>query len=317
MPHLKEKKYPQAELIADIHAGTSFVKVKPENIGELIYFDSTLPKEAPDPSAVSRKRKRTLLYSLAALVVLWGVSLLVTPDALFWPFILTFVIITVALVILFGTIFSGTDLFVGTEGFAEYSFQKNRDNVEKKECRFDEGSVLLFTSATRYKNEKRTGTDYCMRFMGKPDRGDIVNTIYRLDIGSKGFIRKDGQSGDAYPDFMYQVEKQFTTLFLDKARAALEAGEEVSFYPLRYDGDWMLETPIRLSKEAIHYAGKVYVGEALKRVSIQSPPEIWFQSEDESAGLLKRMKHLVKVPLEIIGNRKAFETLLLELYGIK
>ena len=35
MPQLNETKYPQAQVIADINAGTSFVKVVPDNIGIL------------------------------------------------------------------------------------------------------------------------------------------------------------------------------------------------------------------------------------------------------------------------------------------
>ena len=80
MPQLNENKYPQADLIADINAGTSFVKVKPERIGDLIYFDSTLPQAEPqDAAVVVRKRKKTLLYGLGVLIVIWAFFLLVFP----------------------------------------------------------------------------------------------------------------------------------------------------------------------------------------------------------------------------------------------
>ena len=325
MPQLNENKYPQADLIADINAGTSFVKVKPERIGDLIYFDSTLPQAEPqDAAVVARKRKKTLLYGLGALIVIWAFFLLVFPEALFWPFILSCVVLIVALVILFRTVFTGFDYFVGTEGFAEYIFKKNRENVEKKEFRFDEGAILKFDSGAIYENrdvfKTRKASTWRMCFLGQPEHNDVAHQLYELVAAGWVGVQKDGHSGNAHADFMYQVDKMFTSIFLDKSRAAIEAGEEIPFYPVTREQagskTWILHSPVWLSKDAIRYVGDVYSGDNLKKISIQEG-ELWFKSLDPSAGLLQKMKQIKRVPLEFMGNQTAFETLLQELYGIK
>ena len=67
MPQLNENKYPQADLIADINAGTSFVKVKPERIGDLIYFDSTLPQAEPQGQPLYQSRSSCLISTFQQL----------------------------------------------------------------------------------------------------------------------------------------------------------------------------------------------------------------------------------------------------------
>ena len=325
MPQLNENQYPQADLIAGINAGTSFVKVKPERIGDLIYFDSTLPQAEPqDAAVVARKRKKTLLFSLIALIVIWAFFLLCFPEALFWPFILSCVVLIVACVLLFRTVFTGFDYFVGTEGFAEYTFRKRRDNVEKKEFRYDEGSVLVFDSGAIYENRdefnKRKASTWRMCFLSQPEHDDVAHQLYELVAAGLVGVRKDGKSGDAHADFMYQVDKMFTSVFLDKARSAIEAGEEVPFYPVTREQagskTWIMHSPIWLSKDSIRYVGEVYSGDNLKRIGIQEG-DLWFKSLDPSAGLLQKIKQIKRVPLELMGNRKAFETLLNELFGLK
>lgn len=72
MPHLSEEEFPQSKLIADINAGTSFVKDKPDNIGELIYFDTTNPQaESLGDKTYRRNKAIDLLASVFVIAGIW------------------------------------------------------------------------------------------------------------------------------------------------------------------------------------------------------------------------------------------------------
>lgn len=320
MPQLSRKKYPQEQLIADIMAGTSFVKVKPENIGDLIYFDSTNPKAAgKDPAEYARRRKKTLIIGAAALVLIWAVTLLFSRDYLFWPIVLTVIDLVAVFSIAVNQSFTGTDYFVGTEGFAEYEFKGSRENVEKSECRFDEDTVLILHEAKVYKKDSYDHTKYNFVVLGKPDSIGSAKPLFKR-IGSYKYWVKDGNCRQAGLDFMYHVEKQLTTLVLDNAHRKLDAGEEVLFRTVSREkpgsDDWAYGDVIGLSPDAIRFCGEVFEGESLRQIKVKDS-NLVFKSRELASGVFgRRTGDKVRVPLDSVGNLKAFLILLNKLYGI-
>lgn len=316
MPQLNETKYPQAQVIADINAGTSFVKVVPDNIGDLVYFDTDEPKAEPLADSVYTRRKIiTAIVTIAAIVGIW----FWLYDHIGWGIFLTLVAGFVGVLVFLGQGFGGHDFFVGTEGYAKYHFVKNRENIDSKEGhRFDEGFLLLHKEVVKYKNGSYDGTDYSFAYIGKPNEEGIANTIDEID---DSYNHKEGGGNTGYGDYdyWYRIEDQITSNYLYAAGNLLEAGKSVPIFIAIKEGDntWKTGALIHLSPGVIQYGDKTYTKDDLKRVYIDRGV-VYFEDSNYSSKMfgLKKSGEKMSIPLEMIGNRKAFIILLSKLYGI-
>ncbi|MBQ6311201.1 MAG: hypothetical protein IJK74_06605 [Bacteroidales bacterium] len=311
MPFLDESKYPQNQLIADINAGTSFVKVIPDNIGDLLYFDTTEPKAEPLADKVYTRRKIiTAIVTIIAIAGIWfGLH-----NYIGWSIILTVVASVIGLLFYLSQSFSGDDFFVGTEGYAIYHFVKNRDNVETKKLqRYSDGFLLLHKEVVKYKDNNYDGTDYSFTYIGKPNDKDISNTIDEVE-GSYYSGGAVGNTGHRYYDFWYRIEDQLTSRYLYAADNLLKEGKSIPFF-IAFKGrnkTWETAPFILLSPGVIKYGNKTFTKDNLKRVYVKRGVlhfEEVYQPNIKTTGKME-------VPLEMIGNRKAFLILLSKLYGI-
>lgn len=317
MPHLNETKYQQAQVIADINAGTSFVKVIPDDIGDLVYFDTDEPKAEPLADSVYTRRKIiTAIVTLTTIVGIW----FWLYDHIGWGIILTLAAAFIGVLVFLGQSFSGHDFFVGTEGYAKYHFVKSRENIDSKvEHRYDEGFLLLHKEVVKRKNGSYDGTDYSYTYIGMPNEKGIAKTIDEIDDSYNSEVLFDRFNG--YQEYHYwcSIEDQITSRYLYAAERMIEAGESVPFFiAIKEDEQqWKISNFIHLSPGAIHFGDNTYTKDDLKRVYIEHGV-IYFEDSNYSSKMfgLKKTGEKISIPLEMIGNRKAFIFLLSKLYGI-
>ena len=316
MPQLSESKFPQSKVISDINNGSSFVKVIPDNIGDLVYFDTTETKAEPLADSVYKRRK--IIAGLVTIAVIAGIWFLL-HNHIGWAIFLTLVAAFIGYLVYAGQSFGGNDYFIGTEGYAKYHFSKNRENIDSEVVHlFKEGSILLHKEVVKYKNGAYDGTDYAFAFLGQPNEENVATTIEEIE---DSYNHKEGGGNTGYMDydFWYHIEDQITTRYLYAAGKLLEAGKMVPiFMAIKDEGNtWKMGPIIHLGPGVIQYGDKIYSKDDLKRVYIDKGV-VYFEDANYSSKMfgLKKTGEKMAIPLEMIGNRKAFIMLLSKLYGI-
>ena len=316
MPRLDAKQYPQAKLLEDIKAGTSFVRVVPDNIGEITFFDTTEPDAEALPDEVYRRRKLiTIICTIIALTAIW--VLLYSHYG--WGIFLSIVAIFIGYLVHSSQEFSGVDSFIGTEGYAEYTFSNSRENiVSKSGHRFDEGFGIIHKEVRKYKNWSYQNTEYSFEFIGIPDKEGLATTVDQIN---DTYDCEEGgpNTGDATYDYWYRIEKQLCMNYLQAAGRMLESGQMVPiFMAFKEKGDkWRVGSIISLGPGVIQYGKKIYNQEDLKKVYINKGI-LYLEDANYSSKLfgLKKTGEQITIPLEMIVNRDAFLTLLSNLYVI-
>ena len=97
-----------------LHIGKSIYKYIPENIGNILYCDTTEPKEYPlTPQQTSKRKILGMLFCIISLSLYWGFLY----EHYIWGIIITIVICIITLAV-YNTSFSGVDYFIGDKGFS-------------------------------------------------------------------------------------------------------------------------------------------------------------------------------------------------------
>ena len=316
MPHLNEKMYPQHRLIADIKEGNSFVKVVPEEIGEVIYFDTTEPTAEPLGDNVYARRKIiSVLATILAVTAIW-VLLSSHPG---WAIALTVAAVFVGVVSYSVQRFAGFDYFVGTKGYALYHFSGTRTNIDNKTVRkYDDAFAIIHKEVMNYKNGFYQNTDYEYILVGPPDESGVVSKI----DSSKGihYKKNEGsQSNNPEYDLWCRIESVYNTHYLRWAESLLDEGKMVPIFLVfpKDDDRWDTSSSLLIGPNTIQCGKTVYNKGDLKRVYIEKGVLYLEDSEFEKNifGSVKSGKQIT-IPLDQIANRNAVITLLSSLYGL-
>lgn len=130
------------EQFEKIKTGDSVFGLIPSEIGEILFCDSTeWGEKAPTSAEANKFRFWTLVVAAGIIAFFWFVF----PNATIFNVIVTIAVCLLGfLLIATAGNFSGTDYFIGNEGFAVMKFKKARNNyVEKHIVKFDEVSDLV------------------------------------------------------------------------------------------------------------------------------------------------------------------------------
>lgn len=309
MPKLK---IPQEQILADIKAGTSFVKMIPDNIGEIVYFDTDTPTDVPQSDFTYMLRKvAVFLLTAAAIAGLWCVL-----DSIVWRCIWTALIAFIGWVVLSIQEFRGTDYFVGTDGYAEFTFSGNRENVIRTEVHtFDESDLLLHGETRNFTNRIYTGTNYNFSFLSSDPAG-----VFKQSHGvSSVYKHKEGGSntGDIIYDFWCRVEQVYTGKMVEKYLKQLESDGEITFQVVQKSsimkGTYVLSPALRLSPGVVKYEEYVFRNEGTVKPVIDNG-ELSFVVPGKKFFIFDGTETMAKISLEKIVNRDAFLILLSKLF---
>lgn len=309
MPKLK---IPQEQILADIKAGTSFVKMIPDNIGEILYFDTNTPTDVPKSDFTYMLRKVAVFLLTAAVVAgIWYAL-----DSVVWRCIWTALVVLIGWVVLIIQEFSGTDYFVGTDGYAEFTFSGNRENVIRTEVHtFDESDLLLHGEIRSFTNGIYTGTNYNFSFLSSDPAG-----VFKQSHGvSSVYKHKEGGSntGDIIYDFWCRVEQVYTRKMVEKYLKQLESDGEITFQVVQKSsimkGTHVLSPALRLSPGVVKYEEYVFRNEGIVKPVIDNG-ELSFVVPGKKFFIFDGTETMAKISLEKIVNRDAFLILLSKLF---
>ena len=130
------------EQFEKIKTGNSVFGLVPSEIGEITFCDSTeWGEKAPTSAEANRFRLWTIVVAVGIIAFFW----IVFPNATVFNIIVTIGVSLLSIpLIVFAGDFSGTDYFIGNDGFAVMKFKKSRNNfVEKHIVKFADVSDLV------------------------------------------------------------------------------------------------------------------------------------------------------------------------------
>lgn len=305
MPKLK---IAQEQILADIKAGKSFVNVVPDNIGEILYFDTNTPTDVPKSDFVYMLRKVAVFLLTAAVIAgIWYAL-----DSVVWRSIWTALVVLIGCAVFAVQSYHGIDYFVGTHGYAEYTFNGSRDNITNKVVHtFDESDLLVHGETRNFMNGVYTGTSYDFAFLYSDPSG-VMKKLHGL---SSQYNHKNGgpNTGNMNYDFWYTVEQCYTRHILGKYLKLMESEGQVTFPIVTKSSiineTYVLSPDLHISPGVVKYKEWVFKkgGSSVPVVnngvlSFVVPREKLFLSDETVA--------LEEIPLEKIVNRDAFLFLL-------
>lgn len=213
-------------LLKKLKAGDSVFRYIPDNIGDIVYCDSSNPKDGPD-SKKTTQRKVILSVVIPCCIAI--LSWIFISDAVVVNLFISVSMIAIMLICIYMSMhFRGTDYFVGTEGAAEISFDKSRDNTTvKRNFRFEDFGDLITKETVSYNDTEYDHTSYEFTIYGKESGGKraLIAQFYG------NYTQND--SFEYYKDqkfrFWKTIEKQWGKYKIDSLKASFDKGEPVGF----------------------------------------------------------------------------------------
>ena len=298
----------RSDYLSAIQQGNSFFGEIPSDLGSIVYCDSTNSLASPDdPEVVKKKRVNTVLISLAILILIW----VLLHNSTIWAIILSIVIIVIAVLLFVNTSsFSGTDFFVGTEGFAEIKFDKTRNNiVNRKKYYFKDFSEFLTGETYKKVNYTYQGTDYFGVFMGKPNDENEVDAL----VGYSGTYHQKNPKDDILEQdylFLKAVENAWSNFKLIDIQDELKRCGSYTFNIIaskKNSSKYLVLQYIKFTNDALEIGGRVYNNETLKRMYFTDGKLVV-----ENVNYTKKLFGIIEkgqkeeIPLTNVGNRKLF-----------
>ena len=200
-----------------LRLGDSIYKYVPDDIGDILYCDTTEPREFPlTPQKAKFKRMAGLLFCLISLSLCWGF--------LYEHYIVGIIVTIVVLVIslsISDASFSGEDYFIGKKGFSIIRFSRTRDNIVDKRIWLFKDLSYLFTGESINKlNFTYENTSYYFTFYKKLNHDNATYDVAYSISGSysdkspKDPMRPKGAATEYC--FMKRVEKEWTLYFFNE-----------------------------------------------------------------------------------------------------
>jgi len=292
------------DLFAKLKSGDSVFKYIPEDIGEIVYCDSTNPKAAADSKEQTRKKIiLSTVIPLTIVVFCW----VVFNESPIFDSIATGIMFIVGWVSIHNCLhFNGTDYFVGTEGAVIASFDDSRDNiVDKTMMYFRDFEDMLIHETRKYRNRSYVGTDYQFIVYGHE-----VNNQKKI-IASISDSYNQEEPKDYYTDRKYRFWKKIETYWssykLAQLKIALNNGMAIGFN-LYFEKSFSDNYIVFKGKE-LFIGNKVYNQDNVKDIKFKNGNLIIEDVNHSSKffGLIEKGDKTT-IPLHCIGNRELFLT---------
>lgn len=295
-----DKKWKDSQL-ENLKKGISIFHHIPNNIGNIVYCDTTESREFPCSEKEIKKRKILgILFAIISLTLLWGLLY----EHYIWASILTLIILLISVAIS-DTAFKGTDYFIGEQGFSIVSFDKNRDNInEVKTIRFNDISYFFTGETINKVNFSYSGTNYYFTVYNCLNTEEQTYSVAYTTEGSysdkspKDPMNPQGAS-EVYA-FMKVVEKQWTLYYISKHKD----DEFIKFHVLK---DNNLYEYIKISMNTLIIGDVEYNRMNTKRIYF-SNGQLVVEHENHSKKLFGLIEkgNISQIPLADLGNKQAF-----------
>lgn len=291
-------------LLAELKSGNSVFRFVPDNIGEIVYCDSSNPKAEPDTKEETRKKIiMSILIPAAIVAFCW----LVFNESPIFDSIVSVVMLIISIICVKNCLtFSGTDYFVGTEGAVVASFDITRDNVSIVEEMFFRDFSDVVTGETRkYKNGSYQATDYY--FVVYTHKVNNEKAVIASVEDSYTQEKPDGYYIDQKFRFWKKIESYWSQYKLAQIKDSINRGDAIGFNI--YTDDNYISDYIMFKGKELYVGGKVYNKTNVKDIKFKNGNLI-IEDVNHSSKLFGLIESGEKetIPLHSIGNRELFLT---------
>ncbi len=289
------------EQLEKLRIGKSIYKYVPDDIGNILYCDTTEAKESPVTSKqASRKKVYGYVFGIMSLLLYWGFLY----EHYIWGIIITIIICVISMVI-YDTSFSGVDFFIGSKGFSIVEFSDKRDNITNKQVWLFEDLSYLFTGeCVKRVNFFYSGTDYYFTFYKKLNSDEKYDVAYTTQGTYSDNSPQDPMNPQkASPEycFMKEIEKVWTLYFISKHK-----DDSIVQFPLCADNQ-MYSDAIIICRDFIDIYGVKYTKNNTKQISFSNGNMVveHVNHSKKLFGLIEK-GDVSLIPLSNIGNRQVF-----------
>ena len=307
-----DKNWKDSQLLK-IKDNDSIFQFIPSEIGDLVYCDTDQPNQKAMSKEDAKKRK------------FWAISICIILLALYWVFLYDHYIwgIIFSAVVIFFTIgfsdttFSGTDFFVGTEGFAIVKFIGSRDNIISTKIILFKDMELFFTGEVIEKqNYVYQRTNFYFSIYGKyNDENQKYSLLYNLE----------GDYNDKKPKDPFNPKNASNEYCMMKIVEAVWSkhfvkehinDEVVNFSVYLKEDDSLYKDAIKIFKNEIEVYGTRYSKATTKDIYVSNGQLViehinhskkWFGFVEKG--------NISYVPLTYLGNRESFLAFFYSLYN--
>lgn len=292
------------ELLDSISSGCSVFSYIPENIGKIVYCDSSNPKAEPDsPNVTIRKTILSIIIPVAIAAFCW---LVFNESPVFDTIVSIAMVIACFYMVNKCQTFKGTDYFVGTEGCVKLSFDKNRNNiVSKKEVFFKDIDDIITGETRHYRNFSYQGTEYYFIIYAHECNGerkllDSVEDTYHQE-----------KPNDYYEDQKYRfwkkIENYWTKYKLVHLKDELNQDKPIGFNLYTEKGfcnDYIVFHGLQIT-----IGNVTYDASNIKNLGFKDGALVIEHTNHSSKffGLIEKGNKST-IPLHMIGNRELFFT---------
>lgn len=284
--------------------GTPVFKRIPENIGEIVYCDSSNPKASADNKKKTRKK---IIMSIAIPAAIAAFCWLVFNES---PIFDTIASIVMGIICIYSInkclSFDGRDYFVGKLGATELSFEKSRDNITYEKTILYEDFDDIVTGETRkYQNGSYIGTEYYFIIYAHEKEGQ------REVLASIEASYSQEKPGNYYTDQIYRfwktVETNWCKYKLGLLKDDLNEGKAIGFNVYTEKG--FINDYIVFEGSQIKIGNKIYDKTNVKNLGFNNGNLIIEDTNHSSKlfGLIEKGDKET-IPLHMIGNRELFFT---------
>lgn len=307
------------EQLEKIKTGNSVFGLIPSEIGEIIFCDSdTWDEKAPTREEATKSRIWTFVISAGIIALFW----VIFPNATVLGVIITIVVSLLAiLLIAIAGDFSGTDYFIGEEGFAVLKFKNSRDNFTKKDIvKFSDVSDVIDYDLEYYDSKgkyDRSMYSYCFHnvfgkelksikasyaFTGLHKKHPMQKIDYRFwknleDAWYDFYIKKLAyiikEMGGTFVFVMFESANKEDLSRCNAAPFALIEGEKLTIWDRTY-------TPENI--------GRIYIDKGISNQTHEKKGKLVIEGIDYTPKKLfkKESGTIERIPLSNVGNCRIF-----------
>ena len=311
----------EEELLSDLKKGMAVFHQIPEDIGEIVYCNTTNNKSEPDDEEL---KKNKIAFSIIIPLLIAGLCWYNWYEHYIICIIVSIICAFISYIfVLMCKDFSGTDYFVGKEGAAVVKFKNNRDNCEVGTIYFRDVEDILTGEHIVMENRKTSfsqkqysrlasmivdtfnmpeykHTDYFYALYGQENGGQI-NAI-ESTTGNYNKNLSEGFLSDQHR-FWRMIYKSWYDYKFPQLLSAFENGESIGFnvYKDKYYHNYIMLKGIELS-----IRGKVFNIHNTEGISFEKGLFNIKSKGNNSENTENGLTTIESIPLHIIANRDMF-----------
>ena len=281
---------------------------KPHDIGEVIFCETTNPKEA-----FVRNNTGTAIWTvicaLVAALMVW--LMVIGVGSTGWLVTgLVLAVVVAACVLYYNTpgSFSGKDMFVGTDGFSYYKFKRDRANKTEQKTYYFRDMLICRSGRTKhYKNGSYEGTEakFWFIFTGPAGTDTIHEKLTYKDANHYPPTNSDPNSAETR--WLYMVEQRWNSIIVPRLMHEVFEMNRV----VRFNSN---SGSIEVWRDGMRVGGKQYLRGEVANIYPDNGALV-VEHRNFEKGFFKNKGNRDRIDMAELDNPAAFLSLMENIFG--